>query len=238
MLTEINRPEVNIITLEDPVEYQVEGINQTQVKPAIGYTFADGLRSILRQDPNVIMVGEIRDSETAALATQAALTGHLVLSTLHTNNAAGAIPRLIDMKVEPFLIASSLDIIIAQRLVRRLCQDCKVAFEPPAEMLADIKKELERSPVPEVHDVASKPLAFFGPGSCANCTDGYTGRVGIYEVITVTESIAQLAIKEASGAEIETLARKEGMMSLRQDGILKALDGQTSIDEILQATSE
>jgi type II secretory ATPase GspE/PulE/Tfp pilus assembly ATPase PilB-like protein len=238
MLTEINKPDVNIVTLEDPVEYQVEGINQTQVKPAIGYSFADGLRSILRQDPNVIMVGEIRDSETAALATQAALTGHLVLSTLHTNNAAGAIPRLIDMEVEPFLIASSLDIIIAQRLVRRLCKDCRVPLEVPAETLTDIKQELERSPVPEIRDVANKPLTFFGPGSCDKCTDGYSGRVGIYEVITVSESIAQLAIKQSSGAEIETLARKEGMTSLRQDGILKALDGQTSIDEVFTATSE
>lgn len=238
MLTEINQPDVNIVTLEDPVEYQVEGINQTQVKPAIGYSFADGLRSILRQDPNVIMVGEIRDSETAALATQAALTGHLVLSTLHTNNAAGAIPRLIDMEVEPFLIASSLDIIIAQRLVRRLCKDCRVTAELSSETLADITKELQQSPVPEVRDVASKPLTFFGPGSCDKCTDGYSGRVGIYEVITVSESIAQLAIKQASGAEIETLARKEGMTSLRQDGIIKALEGQTSIDEILTATSE
>jgi type II secretory ATPase GspE/PulE/Tfp pilus assembly ATPase PilB-like protein len=238
MLTEINQPDVNIITLEDPVEYQVEGINQTQVKPAIGYSFADGLRSILRQDPNVIMVGEIRDSETAALATQAALTGHLVLSTLHTNNAAGAIPRLIDMEVEPFLIASSLDIIIAQRLVRRLCKECRVPAQLSTETLADITKELQQSPIPEVRDVASKPLTFFGPGSCDKCTDGYSGRVGIYEVITVSESIAQLAIKQASGAEIETLARKEGMTSLRQDGIIKALEGQTSIDEILTATSE
>ncbi|MEK7184312.1 MAG: GspE/PulE family protein [Patescibacteria group bacterium] len=237
MLTEINHPDVNIVTLEDPVEYQVEGINQTQVKPAIGYSFADGLRSILRQDPNVIMVGEIRDSETAALATQAALTGHLVLSTLHTNNAAGAIPRLIDMEVEPFLLASSLDIIIAQRLVRRLCPDCKVALPLPSETLANIKQELELSPVPEIRDVLKKEMAFFGPGSCEKCTDGYQGRIGIYEVITVSESIAQLAIKQATGAEIETLARKEGMLSLRQDGILKALEGLTSIDEVIQATS-
>lgn len=238
MLTEINHPDVNVITLEDPVEYQIEGINQTQVKPAIGYSFADGLRSILRQDPNVIMVGEIRDSETAALATQAALTGHLVLSTLHTNNAAGAIPRLIDMEVEPFLLASSLDIIIAQRLVRQLCQKCKVAAEVPAETLATIKAELELSPVPAVKDLTKKPFTFFGPGSCEECTDGYKGRLGIYEVIAMSEPIAQLAIKQASGAEIEALARKEGMLSLRQDGILKALEGQTSIDEVLQATSE
>ncbi len=238
MLTEINRPDVNIITLEDPVEYQVEGINQTQVKPAIGYTFADGLRSILRQDPNVIMVGEIRDSETAGLATQAALTGHLVLSTLHTNNAAGAIPRLIDMDVEPFLIASSLDIIIAQRLVRRLCEQCKVPVTPPAEILAEITKELDQSPVAELKNLAKRPMAFYGPKGCDQCADGYQGRLGIYEVIAMSESIAQLAIKEASGSVIEETARKEGMMSMRQDGILKALEGQTSIDEILQATSE
>lgn len=237
MLTEINRPDVNIVTLEDPVEYQVEGINQTQVKPAIGYSFADGLRSILRQDPNVIMVGEIRDAETAALATQAALTGHLVLSTLHTNNAAGAIPRLIDMEVEPFLLASSIDMIVAQRLVRKLCEQCKVPLQVPAETLQEITAELERSPVPAVKELAKGPLAFFGPGSCEQCTDGYQGRLGIYEVITMSDTIAQLAIKQASGAEIEELARKEGMMSLRQDGILKALEGQTSIDEVLQATS-
>lgn len=238
MLTVLNRTEVNIVTLEDPVEYQLEGINQTQVKPNIGYSFADGLRSILRQDPNVIMVGEIRDAETAELATQAALTGHLVLSTLHTNDAAGSIPRLIDMHVEPFLIASSVNLIIAQRLVRKLCEHCRTPATVPAELLAQLKTELSSSSVAQVKSTADGTLQFFEAKGCDKCQNGYKGRVGIYEVLTMSDSIAQLVIKKAAASDIDVVARKEGMISLKQDGILKALEGATSLDEVLQATSE
>ncbi len=238
MLGILNRQEVNIITLEDPVEYQVEGINQTQVKPKIGLTFADGLRSILRQDPDIIMVGEIRDGETAALATQAALTGHLVLSTLHTNDAAGAIPRLIDMKVEPFLIASSLDVVIAQRLVRRLCDQCKKPAEIPAPTRDEIQKTLVDSVVPAVKQAVEGELKFWMAEGCDQCQSGYKGRIAIYEVLEMSDAIAELTTKKASADDIDEQARKEGMVTLKQDGILKALKGITTVDEVLQATAE
>lgn len=233
MLSELNTAGVNIVTLEDPVEYQLEGINQTQVRPAIGFGFADGLRSILRQDPNIIMVGEIRDKQTAALATQAALTGHLVLTTLHTNDAAGAIPRMLDMGIEPFLLASSLKAVVGQRLVRRLVPEGKVAADVPSETLEAVKSELARGKAPEVVDAAASAMKFYGPGS-----NGFKGRTGIYEVLTMSESIAQLALKKAAASEIAQAALAEGMVTMRQDGILKALAGQSSLDEVLQATSE
>ncbi|MCA9388689.1 Flp pilus assembly complex ATPase component TadA [Candidatus Berkelbacteria bacterium] len=237
MLGILNRDDVNIITLEDPVEYQIEGVNHTQVKPKIGYTFAEGLRSVLRQDPDIVMVGEIRDGETAGLATQAALTGHLVLSTLHTNNAAGAMPRLVDMEVEPFLIASSVNIVIAQRLVRKLCDQCKKETKPSPELVEELKREMESSVVPYIKSALSKEFVLYEAQGCAECQTGYKGRMGIYEVLNMSEQISRLTIKKASTDSIDEVALKEGMVSLKQDGIIKALEGKTSLDEVLQVTS-
>ncbi|MBI2590013.1 Flp pilus assembly complex ATPase component TadA [Candidatus Berkelbacteria bacterium] len=240
MLTELNTASVNIVTLEDPVEYQLDGINQTQVKPKIGFGFADGLRSILRQDPNIIMVGEIRDGETAGLATQAALTGHLVLSTLHTNDSSGALPRMIDMHVEPFLLASSVNIVIAQRLIRRLCSKCRQPASIPAETLTRIQQELASAFAPELKSAASKQLSFFGPNQkgCNVCHNGYKGRVGIYEVLITSPAIADLVLAKSASSKIAAKAHEEGMITLREDGILKAMQGETSLDEVIQATSE
>lgn len=238
LLTKLNQPAVNIVTLEDPVEYQLGGINQTQIKPKIGYSFAEGLRSIVRQDPDIIMVGEIRDAETATLATQAALTGHLVLSTLHTNNAAGAMPRLIDMEVEPFLLSSSLNIVIAQRLVRKLCKKCRVEAKSAPEVLELVKKELQSSQAPEIKAALSQELKFFAAKGCEDCRTGFKGRIGIYEVLNVSDTIAQLVIKKAAAGNIEQQARTEGMITMRQDGILKALAGITTLEEVIQVTAD
>jgi type IV pilus assembly protein PilB len=236
----INKEAVNVVTLEDPVEYQMNGVNQSQVKPYIGYTFASGLRSILRQDPNVIMVGEIRDKETAEMAVQSALTGHLVLSTLHTNDAAGAIPRLIDMGVEPFLIGSSLHTVVAQRLVRKVCPDCKKEVKMPEVVNEDIKQEFEKIPDKYKTDLELKPAdkkMFVGEG-CAKCNGtGYKGRFGIFELLPLSEPIQQLAIKRASSADILNQALKEGMITMKQDGILKVLRGQTTMEEVYRVTS-
>ncbi|MDD5731983.1 MAG: GspE/PulE family protein, partial [Patescibacteria group bacterium] len=239
-ISRINKEGVNIVTLEDPVEYQMNGVNQSQVKSYIGYTFASGLRSILRQDPNIIMVGEIRDRETAEMAVQSALTGHLVLSTLHTNDAAGAIPRLIDMGVEPFLIGSSLHTVVAQRLVRKICPDCKKEIDIPDALYDDIKEEFERIPeeykVDLAVDIKSKKM-FKGEG-CSKCNNtGYRGRFGIFEVLPVTEPIQQLAIKRSSSTELLNEALKEGMITMKQDGILKVLRGQTTIEEVYRVTA-
>ncbi len=235
LLSELNRDGVNIVTLEDPVEYQLEGINQTQVKPAIGFGFADGLRSILRQDPNIVMVGEIRDRETAALATQAALTGHLVLSTLHTNDAAGAIPRMIDMGVEPFLLASSLKAVVGQRLVRRLADEGKQPASVSPQLLAEIKQDLAHAQAPEVQQVASAALQFLAP---SQGRASYHGRVGLYEVLSMSDAIADLALHKAASAKIAETALAEGMVTMRQDGILKALAGLTSLEEVLTVTAD
>ncbi len=237
MLSQLNKPGVNIVTLEDPVEYELPGITQTQVKPKIGFGFAEGLRSILRQDPDVIMVGEIRDRETASLATHAALTGHLVLSTLHTNNAAGAIPRFLDMGVEPFLIASSMEAVIGQRLVRKLCEACRAPAQLSAAIQQDLQAELTRATVPDVKALANRPLQLFAPKGCDQCHDGYKGRLGIYEVMVVTPEIETLTATKAPLTEIEALAVAQGMVTMKQDGIAKALKGLTSIDEILRVTT-
>lgn len=238
MLKRLNTTAVNIITLEDPVEYQLDGMNQTQIKDKIGYGFAEGLRSIVRQDPDIIMVGEIRDKETATLATQAALTGHLVLSTLHTNNAAGAIPRLIDMEVEPFLLSSSINMIIAQRLVRKLCQECKQQVKVPTETLEKIKQILEASKAPEAANALAGELKFYDPKGCDKCSGGYKGRLGIFEVLPLSEDIATLTIKKADTSTIDEQAKNEGMISMRVDGVLKALKGLTSLGEVLQVTAD
>ena len=237
----LNQEERNIVTLEDPVEYYISGINQSQIKPEIGYTFANGLRSILRQDPNVIMVGEIRDSETAELAIHAALTGHLVFSTLHTNNAIGSMPRLVDMGVEPFLLASSLRVVAAQRLVRRICENCKEEVHIPGEMYERIKQELVGVSKEEMEkygvDLSKENKIYEGKG-CEECGNlGYKGRMAIYEVIEVNEKIQDLiAGKRGSENEVEEQAKKDGMITIRQDGILKILKGITTISEIERVT--
>jgi type II secretory ATPase GspE/PulE/Tfp pilus assembly ATPase PilB-like protein len=237
----LNQEERNIVTLEDPVEYYISGINQSQIKPEIGYTFANGLRSILRQDPNVIMIGEIRDSETAELAIHAALTGHLVFSTLHTNNAIGSVPRLIDMGVEPFLLSSSLRVVAAQRLVRKICENCKEETEIPEEIYNNIKEELAGIPEKELKkydiDLSQKMRLYKGKG-CEECNNlGYKGRIAIYEVIEISDKIKDLiAEKRGSEGDFEVQAKKEGMISMRQDGILKVLKGITEMSEIDRVT--
>lgn len=231
-LTRLNVPRVNIVTLEDPVEYRIAGVNQVQINPQAGLTFASGLRSILRQDPNIIMVGEIRDMETAELAVQAALTGHLVLSTLHTNSASGALPRLLDMKIEPFLIASTVDIVIAQRLCRRVCPKCKKRYAVPSEVLKEIRHELG-SLWPK-----KEPVIYKGIG-CSECNKtGYTGRIGIYEVLSVSEKIGQLILERQPADIIEKQAVLEGMLKMKQDGYLKVMDGITTFEEVLRVAQD
>ncbi len=240
----LNTPEVNISTIEDPIEYQMQRINQTQVKPEIGLTFSNGLRSLVRQDPDIIMVGEIRDGETADLAVNAALTGHLVLSTLHTNSATGAMPRLIDMGVEPFLLVSTLDIVIAQRLVRRLCADKEKHILSPAELKtlaksADMDKVLatlkEENVVKKTDTWETIP--FYNAKKTAECEDGYSGRISIHEVLKVTPSIKELILKGVSSDELELQAKKEGMMTMIEDGIFTAARGITTIEEVMRVVS-
>jgi len=230
ILNRISTASVNIITLEDPVEYEIPGTNQCQIKPKIGFTFANGLRSVLRQDPNVIMVGEIRDAETASLAVHAALTGHLVLSTLHTNDASGALPRLINMGIEPFLITSSINCIVAQRLVRKLCPKCKVPAHIPELVQKDIDRELAQFNFP-------KPYKFFEGRGCGDCSQGYKGRIGIFEVMGMNEEIENLTISRRPSSELKAAAIKNGMVTMKQDGLIKALKGQTSINEVLRVVT-
>jgi len=303
VLSVLNTPGVNISTVEDPVEYRVSGVNQTQVNPKAGMTFASGLRALLRQDPNVIMVGEIRDSETADLAVQAALTGHVVLSTLHTNNAATTLPRLLDMNIEPFLIASTINTVIGQRLVRRLCPVCKIPYVPEGRVLEDLKRDFDiatalkhakiaappkaepktgtksakgaaptasilekiaadpniiehppagtkavgkappetaKAPKNPIRALKSGEFALYHAGDgCDQCGDGgYSGRLGIYEVLGVDEVIQKLIISHATSEEIQTQAIKEGMLTMQQDGFLKAVQGLTTVEEILRVTRE
>jgi len=238
ILQNLNKEDVNIVSLEDPVEYFMEGINQSQVKPEIGYDFASGLRQIVRQDPDIIMVGEIRDNETAALAVHAALTGHLVLSTLHTNNAIGVIPRLIDMKVEPFLLPTSLILIMAQRLVGRLCDKCKKKIPAAGSLLEAIKKTLADLPASEREELSIKePLEIYTPQGCDVCNyKGVRGRIGIFEMLKMTPELEQTILKNPAEADLLIAAHKQEMMTLRQDGVIKALEGLVSIDEILKET--
>ena len=226
-LNRINRPHSNIMTAEDPVEYNLHGINQVNVQEEIGLTFAAALRAFLRQDPNIVMVGEIRDLETASIATKAALTGHLVLSTLHTNDAPSSISRLTDMGIEPFLVSSSVIMIIAQRLVRRLCEKCK----QPQKMHAEALKELD------IHENPDE-LTLFEPKGCPACNDtGYKGRVGLYEVMDIGGRVRELIIERASVADLKKQAVQEGMMTLRGDGLWKYKQGWTSLEEVLRETS-
>lgn len=239
-LNRLNTPEINIITLEDPVEYEIEGVNQCQIKPNIGFGFAEGLRSILRQDPNIIMVGEVRDNETASMTTHAALTGHLVLTTLHTNDAAGALPRLINMGVEPFLITSSINLIIAQRLVRRLCPICRIELEVPENLKKEVERELNNlnhENKKELFGEGEIKTRFYTAKGCDNCNQGYSGRIGIYEVLPMDEQIEDMAVKNEPAAVIGAKAIEEGMITMKQDGYIKVLKGITSLDEVMRVTT-
>jgi len=245
MLDILNRPEVNISTIEDPIEYQMPRVNQTQVKPEIGMTFANGLRTLLRQDPDIIMVGEIRDRETAGLAVNASLTGHLVLSTIHTNSAAGAIPRLIDMGVEPFLLVSTVKTIIAQRLVRKLTGSREKYFLSGAELknlgkLIDLERVLTLLKAENIIGAKDEwaKVPFYKPEKDNDSPDGYSGRIGIHEVLKITASIKEMIIRGSSQDEIEMEAKKEGMSTMLEDGILKAVEGLTSLEEVLRVVSE
>src|SRR3989344_572459 len=241
----VNTPEVNISTIEDPIEYQMPRVNQTQVRPDIGFTFANGLRSLVRQDPDIIMVGEIRDTETASLAVNAALTGHLVLSTLHTNSASAAIARLLDMGIEPFLLVSTLRVIIGQRLVRRLTpdrlkydlsRDEQSQLEEVVDAGVVLKALKEEKIIPE--GATWKTVPFFKPNAGGQAETGYAGRIGIYEVLPVTSTIKELIMKNATGDEIEAQAKKEGMLTMSEDGIFRAAQGNTTIEEVLRVITE
>ncbi len=236
----LNKETVNIVTIEDPVEYSIDGVNQSQIKSEIGYSFAEGLRQILRQDPNVIMVGEIRDEETASLVTNAALTGHVVLSTLHTNSAVGVIPRLIDMGVRPFLIPSTLRVVISQRLIRTLCQKCRKKVAPSEKIKkyimdiyetlpADVKKEM---PIQE-------PLSIYEAKGCQVCNfKGYKGRAGLFEVLSMTEELIDIILKNPAESAILKAAQNAGMLTMSQEGVLKVLEGETTVDELARVTQE
>ncbi|MBI5077866.1 MAG: type II/IV secretion system protein [Candidatus Yonathbacteria bacterium] len=241
----LNEPDVNISTIEDPIEYQMTRVNQTQVKTEIGLTFASGLRSLVRQDPDIIMVGEIRDNETASLAVNAALTGHLVLSTLHTNSAAATVPRLLDMDIEPFLIVSTVNVIIAQRLVRRLAASKEKYFLSPAEVDA-LKKSVDLDRVMKVlkeenivaPNAVWKDVPFYRSKKSEESEDGYKGRVGIHEVLKMSPVIRDLIMKGETPVQIEAQAKKEGMSTMLEDGILKSVQGLTTIEEVLRVVSE
>ena len=221
-LSTINDPTKNISTIEDPVEYQLPGINQVHARPEIGLTFAAGLKSFLRQDPDIIMIGEIRDLETGEIAIKAALTGHLVLSTLHTNDAPSTVTRLTNMGIEPFLVTASLNMVVAQRLVRRICNDCKAPYTPPAELLESIGIE----PGPD--------QVFYQGTGCASCNGtGFRGRVALYEVMVITDTIRDAVISGAPSNELKRIAIAEGMETLRMAGINKVLEGRTTIGEVL-----
>lgn len=244
ILTMVNSPKVNIVALEDPVEYQITGVNQVQINPQAGLTFASGLRSFLRQDPNVIMVGEIRDEETAQLAVQASLTGHLVFSTVHTNSAAGALPRLLDMGAEPFLLSSSMTAVIGQRVLRTVCDKCKTAYVPDTEVIADIQKVLAKlfegwvksNPTREAEAKKNNvPFMLYKGVGCDKCGgSGYYGRVGIFEVLRVSDKIARLIMERADATMVENAAIDDGMIIMKQDGYLKALDGVTTLEEVIR----
>ena len=238
LLRILNTDEVNIVTLEDPVEYFIEGVNQSQIRPEIDYTFNKGLRQIVRQDPDIIMVGEIRDKETVELTAHAALTGHLVLSTLHTNNAIGAIPRLVDMGLQPFLIGPSLRIVVAQRLVRRLCPYCRKKIKPNATIKKIIQRQVEMLP-PEIKSQLSLSSSFdiWQPVGCPKChQEGYKGRTAIFEVLKMTDSLANLIATHPTEEKMREEARRQGLVTMAQAGIIKVLQGETSIEEVLRVT--
>lgn len=233
VLSKLNTAKVNILTLEDPVEYQIGGANQVQVNPDVGLTFASGLRSFLRQDPNIILVGEIRDSETAGLAIQAALTGHLVFSTLHTSTAAGTLPRLIDMGAEAFLLSSTINAVVGQRIARKICNDCRVSYPIPESILKEMITVLG-----PLFPKSQEPKLFKGKG-CQVCgLSGYHGRIGIFEVMPITDKVAQLILQKTDATTIERQAVTEGMITMKQDGYLKVLEGISTLDEILRVAQD
>jgi type IV pilus assembly protein PilB len=240
LLNILNQDSVNIVTLEDPIEYSIDGVNQSQVKPEIGYSFASGLRQILRQDPNVIMVGEIRDGETASLAINAALTGHVVLSTLHTNSSSGVVPRLIDLGVKSFLIPSTLRVAISQRLVRTLCNNCKVKTKPNEKISKYIAERIKIMPAYAREQIKDgENFVIYQTKGCEVCNfKGYVGRIGLYEVLAITPEIAEIIVKNPSEDQILKIAQKQGMLTMEQEGIIKVLKGETTIDEIERVTEE
>jgi type IV pilus assembly protein PilB len=226
----LNNIEAKILTIEDPIEYGISRVNQVQINLKTGLTFATGLRAFLRHDPDIIMVGEIRDQETAEISIHAALTGHLVLSTLHTNTAAGAIPRFLDMGVEEFLLASTVNVIIAQRLVRKVCNTCITKYSPKQDLLKRLSKEF---------DVDFKNQKFYKGKGCEECGNkGYSGRIGIYEVLSVTDSVRDLISQKATSDEIQRKAIAEGMITMLQDGLDKVSSGSTTIEEVLRVVRE
>lgn len=232
ILKRLNKPDVSVITIEDPIEYSLPGTTQIQINDRVGLTFASGLRSILRQDPNIVMVGEIRDKETAAIAVNAALTGHLVLSTLHTNDSATTFPRLLDMGVPPFLVASTINIAVGQRLVRTLCQKCKVKRTLTADEMKSVGEI-----IPEV--AKEKIKSFYAPKGCAECSGtGYSGRIGVREVLEVNEELRQLIMGRANAGQIKEVALKNGMTTMVKDGMTKVQKGLTSLEEILRIIHE
>lgn len=234
IITKVNTPKVNIVTLEDPIEYKMAGVNQVQINPAVGLTFAEGLKSFLRQDPNIILVGEIRDRETADLAIQASLTGHLVFSTLHTNNASGALPRLLDMGAEPYLLTSSMTAIVAQRVARKIHEDCKEEYEADPKIIAEMKEV-----VGPLWPIEKKDNKLFRGKGCQACGGtGYYGRVGVFEVLPVTDSVGRMILERKPAVDIEKKAKDEGMITLKQDGYLKVVAGETTIEEILRVAQE
>lgn len=234
VLNKLNTTRVNISTLEDPIEYQMPGINQVQVNPAVGLTFAEGLRSFLRQDPNIILVGEIRDKETTELAIQAALTGHLVFSTLHTSNSAGALPRLLDLGAETFLLASTMNAILGQRIVRQICKSCKIDYVPPKQIVDEMKVVLGKY-FPETKN----EIKFYKGKGCDQCGgSGYVGRIGIFETLSVSEKIQSLVLQHSDSNTIEKQAISEGMITMKQDGYLKVLAGITTVEEVLRVAQE
>jgi len=236
----LNKEKVNIVTLEDPVEYFVPGVNQSQVRPEINYDFSTGLRQVVRQDPDIIMVGEVRDEETASLVIHAALTGHIVLSTLHTSNALGVIPRLIDMGVRPYLIPPTLRLALAQRLVRKLCNKCKQRITPKPEIRKMILREIEELPAVVKKELKLvEPLKIYGPKGCKECNDtGFSGRIAVFEVLSITDKIAEIILEDPNEAKIFKEAKSQGMITMEQDGILKVLSGITSIEEVLRIAEE
>ncbi|MBI2459805.1 MAG: type II/IV secretion system protein [Parcubacteria group bacterium] len=244
----LNTPEVNIVTIEDPIEYRMPRVNQSQVNPKIGYTFAAGLRAFLRQDPNIIMVGEIRDQETAEIAIHAAMTGHLVLSTLHTNDAVTTLPRLSDMGVPAFLVASTTNIIIAQRLVRKICPNCIQSYKLDKTTVAELKQQLDLENIMRALEEKKiiinakqgiEALLFYRGKGCKQCSNsGYKGRLGIYEVLEITEAMSELILKKASPAELKEQAEKQNMLTIIEDGFIKAKNGITTIEEIMRVTKE
>jgi len=249
-LAKLNTVRVNIVTIEDPVEIRVPGVNQVQINPQAGLNFANGLRAFLRQDPNIIMVGEIRDGETAELAVHAALTGHLVLSTLHTNSAAGALPRLLDMGIESFLLASTVNVILAQRLVRKICTNCKEEHETPEEVLEEMRtvlSSIERNKVimlkdPEVAKVIKKTkegqIKLYKGKGCDKCANtGYKGRIGIFEVLEMSDKIGHLTLESGTANQIQDVAMEEGMLNLMQDGYLRVVEGMTTLSEVMRVTN-